>query len=105
MLVRGESSTTIAVMWDTVPPEHQNGIIEMYEITYRQIDVFNEKIENKFMNASKSETSTILVNLEEFVRYAISVRAYTTKGEGPWSEVRVATTLEDSKLQIASSCI
>ncbi len=52
------------------------------------------------MNVSGSMMSVVLSNLEEFVSYAISVRAYTSEGAGPYSEEVTVMTPEDSKRYI-----
>ncbi len=44
-----------------------------------------------------TERSANLTNLEEFVDYNISVRAYTSEGAGPYSEEITVMTPEDSK--------
>ena len=89
------SSTEILVRWDIVPPIDQNGIITMYEVLYEPQETFGGTIGSSMMTAS--QTSTLITGLQEFVSYDISVRAYTSIGEGPYSGEIVATTLEDSE--------
>ena len=48
-------------------------------------------------------TSSFLLTisqLEEYVEYIISVRAYTSVGPGPYSDGIINGTLEDSKKQL-----
>ena len=92
------SSTEILVSWDIVPPIDQNGIITMYEVLYQPLETFGGAIEILTTNVSASEMSVVLMDLQEFVYYNISVRAYTSVGEGPYSEATNAQTDEDSKL-------
>ena len=89
------SSTTIEVTWDIVPPIHQNGIITMYEVLYQPLETFDGAIVTQTMNVT--EMSANLIDLEEFVNYNISVRAYTSEGPGPYSEEVTVMTQEDSK--------
>ena len=41
------------------------------------------------------EMSVVLTDLQEFNGYNISIRAYTSVGEGPYSEDLTVTTLEN----------
>ena len=91
------SSTTIEVTWDIVPPIDQNGIITMYEVMYQPLETFNGNISTQTMNVSGTEMSVILMELQEFVNYTISVRAYTSVRAGPYSDEVTVMTFEDSK--------
>ncbi len=90
------SSTAIMVTWDMVPAIDQNGIITMYDVRYEPLETFGGLLETQTANMTTS-MSQLLINLEEFVTYNISVRAYTSVGEGPYSVGMTALTLEDSK--------
>ncbi len=83
------------VTWDIVPPIDQNGIITMYEVLYQPLETFDGAILTQTMNVT--ERSANLTDLEEFVDYNISVRAYTSEGEGPYSEEITIMTPEDGK--------
>ena len=98
MAVTVNSSTTITVTWDSVPPIDLNGIITMYEVLYEPLETFGGAIGPVFMRVSGTEFSAILSDLEEFVMYNISVRAYTIVGEGPFSDSMIVMTPEDGKL-------
>ena len=91
------SSTTIEVRWDIVPPIDQNGIITMYEVMYQPLETFNRNISTQTMNISGAEISVFLIELQEFVNYTISVRAYTSVGAGPYSDEITMLTLQDGK--------
>ncbi len=95
MRAQAISSTIVAVAWDIVPPAKHNGIIIIHEVFFKQITHINN---SQSMNFSGSEMSVFLHELEEFVSYNISVRAYTSAGAGPCSDEVTVTTLEDSKL-------
>ena len=95
MAALANSSTTIIVTWDIIPPIDQNGVITMYEVLYEPLETFGGAIQTQTRNVSGTEMSVVLTNLEEFVNYSISVRAYTSVGEGPYSdEIREKTNTD-----------
>ena len=73
----------------------QNGVITMYEVLYRPQETFNGAIGDLTVNVSSPEMSVVLMNLQEYVNYSISVRAYTSVGVGPYSEGIIELTNED----------
>ncbi len=85
------------VTWDMVPAIDQNGIITMYEVRYEPLETFGGQIQTLTMNVPAPMMSVTLRNLQEFVNYAISVRAFTSVGEGPYSVGMTAMTLEDGR--------
>ena len=100
------SSTEIMVTWDPVPPIDQNGIITMYEVLYQPLETFGGAIGPLTRNVSGTEMSVVLVDLEEFIRYVISIRAYTSLGNGPYSVAVTSMTLEDGNCTfIHADCI
>ena len=52
-----------------------------------------------------SDTEERATDLEEFVNYNISVRAYTSVGPGPYSDPVTARTLEDGNVPICCPLI
>ena len=86
--------------WDPVPLIDQNGIITVYEVLYQPQETFNGAIDALERNVSGTLTSVDLTDLQEFVTYTISVRAFTSVGEGPYSGQETVTTFEDSELNI-----
>ena len=89
------SPTSIMVTWDMVPPIDQNGVITMYQVLYQPLETFGGAIGPLTVNVT--ELTADLTDLEEYVNYTISVRAYTSAGEGPYSDGVVELTFEDSK--------
>ena len=90
------SSTSINVTWEEVPPIDRNGIIIMYEVLYEPLETetFGQ------LSSDTGNTTDLFILLEElhpFVNYSISVRAYTSVGNGPYSDVVVEATQEDCK--------
>ena len=90
------SSTTVRVYWAEVPPVDQNGIIVQYEVEYTQSTLTGAAMFNT-VTVNASIFSVDLTGLEEYVEYAIRVRAYTIVGAGPYSDVVFITTNEDGK--------
>ena len=92
------SSTAILVNWDMVPPMEQNGLITQYQVLYQPLETFGEAIGED--TAFATGMTANLTGLQENVAYRISVQAYTSEGEGPYSDKVTATTNEDGKLTI-----
>ena len=69
----------------------------MYEVQYEPLEMFDGLIQTQTMNISAPMMSVTLTGLQEFVNYNISVRAYTSEGEGPYSVGVTVMTLENSK--------
>ena len=92
--MRGQntSSTSISVSWEDVQADLRNGIITGYNITYQS----QTENDNGFVTAGPSNRQANLTGLKEFVKYNISVVAFTVKGDGPPS-VAVVRTDQDSK--------
>ena len=95
MIAAANSSTTIVVMWHGVVPIDQNGVIIMYEVMYTPLEMFRGAIGTRTTNAT--DLSVLLVDLEEYINYTISVLAYTTVGAGPYSDPVTILTNEDGK--------
>ena len=89
------SPITILVMWKEIPVLDQNGIIIAYEVLYEPLDTFGGLIGTEAVNTSN--TFITLSDLQEFVGYNISVRAYTNAGPGPYSDIITDMTPEDGK--------
>ena len=86
------------VTWDMVPPIDQNGVITMYEVLYEPLETFNGTIMSNTTTVDGMTLTAMLEGLEEFINYTISVRAYTSAGEGPYSEGVIEMTSEDGEL-------
>ncbi len=89
------SSTEIQVNWTDVPEIDRNGIITEYEVMYEPLMTFEGQLNTTIVNTTN--LSITLNDLEEFVNYNISVRAYTSVGPGPYSAGIVNITLEDGR--------
>ena len=84
----------IMVTWEEVLPIDQNGIITIYEVQYEPLQ-FMESLSTPVTNTT--DMAVNLTNLQEFVEYTISVRAYTSIGFGPFSTEITERTFEDGK--------
>ena len=93
-----QSSTSILVTWDMVPPMDQNGVITMYQVLYTPLQTFRGAIGTESMTVT--EQMATLTGLQEYVEYNISVRAYTSVGAGPYSDGVVVRTSEDGKIDV-----
>ena len=67
--------------------EQRNGIIIGYNITYQSQTENNDG----FVEAGPNDRQANLTGLKEFVKYNISVVAFTVKGDGPPSVIVVRT--------------
>ncbi len=92
------SSTEIQVNWTEVTEIDQNGIISEYEVIYEPLMTFG--VLNTTTTTTTMNLSTVLYELEEYVEYNISVRAYTNDGAGPYSVEIVRRTFEDGRLTV-----
>ena len=79
--------------WTEVLEIDQNGIITGYEVMYEPLMNFSGQITTLTVNTTN--LSIALMDLEEYVEYSISVRAYTSVGPGPYSVGIVNRTFED----------
>ena len=71
-----------------MPEIDQNGIITHYEVRIEPAQFQSVKYEN----VSGSELVVVVDELEEFVKYNFTVRAYTIAGPGPLSVITTSTT-------------
>ena len=78
--------------WNEAPTIDENGIIINYEVQVEPLD-FNDILTIIYVNTTT--LSTVVSDLQEFVGYNISVRAYTSVGPGPFSPPVTDRTLED----------
>ena len=73
----------------------QNGVIILYEVQYEPLMTFGGELMTMTMNTSN--TSIVVGELQEYVEYNISVRAYTSVCPGPFSPGVDNRTFEDGK--------
>ena len=92
------SSTSIIVMWEEVVSIDQNGVITTYEVMYAPLEVFAGAIGTGIKNVTSHSSSVVLTDLEEYVFYNISVRAYTKVGQGNFSSPITERTSDDGNV-------
>ena len=78
--------------WTEVPEIDQNGIITQYEVMYEPLMTFGGHT-----TVNTTNLSITLMDLQEYLEYNISVRAYTSVGPGPYSVGIVNTSFVDGK--------
>ena len=82
-----------------MPEVHWNGIITFYEVR-----VDPAKFQNvRYENVSGSELVLVADELEEYVDYSFTIRAYSIAGPGPFSVITTSTTDEAGE-RIACEC-
>ncbi|GFN98457.1 tyrosine-protein phosphatase lar [Plakobranchus ocellatus] len=80
LTAEGLTETSLRLSWD-LPARHlRNGDIIMYQITYHKA---GEDINEEDLNCT--DTFIDLVGLEMHTQYIFKIKAYTSKGAGPWS--------------------
>ena len=90
---QNDTSTSVSVSWQALPKAARNGIIITYTLYYRVQGTTGQK--------SMKQTSALnarITCLSIFTKYAISVSASTSAGEGPDSDDIIIRTGEASKL-------
>ena len=78
------SSMSVMVTWEEVPRISQNGIIIQYEVLLESTTEVDVRV-----NVSQLKLSVNVTELEGSTLYAVSVRAYTSEGPGPYSNTLV----------------
>ena len=66
--------------WQHIPPQHRNGILLGYNISYFP-KKSNKPIKHETVDNTRS--STTLLKLKKYTWYVIRVAGYTSKGLGP----------------------
>ena len=92
-----QSPTEILVSWTELSDVCQNGNVTLYEVQYEPLQTFG-MLETMSVNVTAPAMMMNITDLEEYVEYNISVRAYTSEGPGPYSDPVTERTLEDGKI-------
>lgn len=74
------TETSMRLTWDLPASSLRNGDIIMYQVTYSKS---GEDINEEDLNVT--DTFIDLVGLEMNTQYIFKIKAYTSKGAGPWS--------------------
>ena len=89
------SSTEVLVIWDIVTPINQNGIITMYEVLYQPQETFGGAVGPLVEMVVAPTLSVTLTQLQEYVVYSVSIRAFTQAGPSGYTAALQARTLQD----------
>ncbi|KAG7163473.1 Tyrosine-protein phosphatase Lar-like 2 [Homarus americanus] len=81
---RYQTPGTIVFTWDLPVPSKRNGVIIQYELQFSKNVILNNDFKH---NKNVTDGNRIVFNgLEENMDYTFKVRAWTSKGHGPYSE-------------------
>lgn len=78
------NSTTLRVSWQQLSLDDARGFITNYTVTYM---ASASRRQLTMVTVSADESSAIIPGLPPTVRYGVSVRAWTSAGPGPMSDV------------------
>lgn len=76
---RLQSPTTVVVNWDPPLAQFRNGRITGYGVHFHKVT------DNSPIEFNTSQARMVFSSLDENQEYTFRVRAYTSKGPGPWS--------------------
>jgi len=76
----GESATSVRLQWDPPLRQHRHGAIIIYEIHYQQQQPLHHAA-----TTNSTQLSTRIDGLHANTDYTFQLRAYTSKGPGPWN--------------------
>ncbi|XP_050430112.1 cell adhesion molecule Dscam2 isoform X2 [Adelges cooleyi] len=86
-------SQTLQMTWQPPEPQHWNGIIQGYAITYDSIDR-DDDIE--IGNRKTTSPTVILTGLHKYTNYTLKVAAFTRIGTGEYSKPITCCTEQDA---------
>lgn len=80
LTITGVTPMSVRLSWS--PPERslRNGEIVQYEIMY-----YKRSDSQTAFNVNTTATEIVLDGLESLTNYIFQIKAYTSKGAGPWS--------------------
>lgn len=88
-----KTSTSIEASWQLPPADGRNGIIRGFKVFYKRK---GSSVSSRTINSGSTLTA-VVSGLDEYTEYEFQVLAFTSKGDGPKSDPKPATTKEDSK--------
>ena len=98
LTVQADSPTSLTVSWQAVPDIDQNGIITHYVVYYRPVQTFDGQLTSMSVTVMAPQTTTRLMDLQEYVEYDVRVLAATIAGDGLNSPIVRNRTLESGKI-------
>ena len=85
-----EFTSDLLVKWEPLPQQYANGILLGYKIYYRENQ--DDSSYTGVYALGHSATNSTLKDLKAGHQYQVAVTAFTSKGEGPWSDFNYVTT-------------
>ena len=85
-----EFTSDLLVEWNPLPQQYANGKLLGYIVYYREND--DESSYKSVFTLVHSPTYITLKGLKPAHQYQVAVTAFTSKGEGPWSDFSYVTT-------------
>ncbi|XP_038056355.1 receptor-type tyrosine-protein phosphatase S-like isoform X2 [Patiria miniata] len=91
------SSTSLRIEWEPPPQDRQNGDVTGYKVSYVKVPRSGEvdTQDEMLLAVGPNDRSCVLVNLDKWTIYQITVLASTKIGDGPASRPISAETDED----------
>ncbi|XP_022107057.1 protein sidekick-1-like [Acanthaster planci] len=93
VMVTASSSTSLIVSWSAVPPEHQNGPIQGYRVSYKEV---GDSTAPQVKSVNATMFSVSLTGLAKWQEYALQVLGFNREGNGPNSDVIIIRTKADA---------
>ncbi|XP_033643360.1 Down syndrome cell adhesion molecule-like protein 1 homolog [Asterias rubens] len=93
VVITASSSTTILVSWSTVAPEHQNGPIQGYNVSYKET---GSSITPWVETVDETVFSVRLTGLMKWTEYDVQMWAFNGEGAGPKTDVIIRRTKADA---------
>ncbi|XP_020708528.1 tyrosine-protein phosphatase Lar isoform X5 [Athalia rosae] len=85
-----QTPDTVCVTWEQPSRHHRNGHITRYDVQFNKKNDHTTTVER-----NTTQTRAVFSNLEENAEYVFHVRAYTSRGAGPFSEKITIVTEKD----------
>ena len=94
------NSTSIQVTWAPPPDDNVNGIVREYIVRYSRVDDPPAGV----TSLSTNETNAVIVGLDKYTLYEVSVSAMTV-AEGPAGSVQVRTDSDGELVALSIYCM
>lgn len=86
---RLQSPTTVVINWESPKPIYRNGKISNYGVHFHK---YSESFPTE---QNTTQTKMVFSSLDENTEYTFKIRAYTSRGPGPWSDkIKINTPSE-----------
>ena len=87
------STTHVVLQWGPVPEREQNGVITHYEVVYTQNSI------DRLPQSGTENVSEMMATvgpLQPFIPYNLTVRAFTSIGDGPFNPMPITVMTNPS---------